>query len=154
MEFHMRTVTLLLITSLITVSLSSCAPRKLVPQAGYIKITPSTPSIVQNCKFLGDISDSNVHGSLWLESTPQERELDDTNFLKNEGKKLGANVVTLNKHQQVITKNKPVSPRLRIYRDSIKYDLEAKAYFCSPVSFKNINDSKPFKNQHNLPKDN
>jgi len=91
------TLTILLITS--------CVPRSLEP--GSERVTVIAPSKMQppkNCRFLGKISNSDVHGKelqfTW--GLEQNLKLDDINFLKNEGKKLDANLVILNKHQTLI----------------------------------------------------
>ena len=81
--------------------ISACGPRSLETGAENVHIKPSTAYIPKTCKFLGEISGVDVHGDMSLASSSQEMTLDDMNFLKNGGEKIGANVVVFKQHQLV-----------------------------------------------------
>jgi hypothetical protein len=88
----------ILVTLFITIGLMvGCGPRNLEAGAENISIIPNKAYIPNNCKFLGEISGTNVHGDMDLMSSRQDLALDHINFLKNEAKKLGANVVLFDK---------------------------------------------------------
>ncbi len=112
-----------------TFTIVGCAPRTLEPGSEMVKISYSAAS-ANNCKFKGDISSENIHGDMLITSSPQERELDDVNFLKNEGKRLGANLVVLAKHERIVTEQKNLTSKPRLLRRSVTYDIQGKAYLC------------------------
>lgn len=106
-----------------------CAPRTLVPGSEAVKLSYNA-SIARSCRFMGDVTSENIHGDMSLTASQQERELDDINFLKNEGKKLGANLVVLTKHEQIVTEKTNLTSKIRFPRRSITYDIQGKAYSC------------------------
>lgn len=88
---------------------------------------------------MGDISSENIHGNLSLTASQKERELDDINFLKNEGKKLGANTVIMVRHDQVISERQTygkLKQRSKIPR--VTYDVQGKAYSCPSGAVQSI----------------
>lgn len=129
----MRKLTLLLII-FSSVMIISCAPRQLNPEARNVKITASSSTVSNNCKFLGNITLESIHGDMSLTASQSDRKLDDINFLKNEGKKLGANVVTVLQHNSRLVERERIGALKPFIRVSTTYDIEAKAYAC-PVGF-------------------
>lgn len=114
---------------LTALALASCAPRTLEPGSETVKVSYNA-SIARNCKFKGDVTLENIHGDMLITASQQERELDDINFLKNEGKRLGANLVVLAKHDQIVTEQKNLSSKPHLSRRSVTYDIQGKAYLC------------------------
>lgn len=122
------TVSVLAAVSIATVG---CAPRMLDPGAQNTRIeTDQNHQLTKNCKYLGQISDANSHGGINFLSE-KAMELDDINFLKNEGTKLGANTVVFSQHQVVVSNEKSIVSKGRsgTYR-VVKHNVEGKAYFC------------------------
>lgn len=115
---------------LITPLLNSCVPRSLEPYAEKIHVIPDIASVPKSCKFLGEISCSNIHGESTYFSSDQNLELDDINFLKNRGVKLGANIILFKQHENIITKHQSWGPKHHIYSVAT-HNIKADAYFCS-----------------------
>ncbi len=117
-----------------------CAPRSL--NAGAENVHLSDYMVPKSCKFMGDIMNSNVHGDLYLESSIADLQKDDINFLKNEGAKLGANIVILTSHVSHETKIKAYGKTPRSITVN-EHSVIAKAYRCSsalmPASGKSLN---------------
>jgi hypothetical protein len=77
-----------------------CAgPRVLEPGAENVKIIKVTTILPKSCKFLGEISNDNVHGNMDILAPQKALKSDDIIFLKNEGNKLGANLVVFKQHR-------------------------------------------------------
>lgn len=114
----------LLISGLVT----GCAPRSL--NAGAESVHLSDYMVPKSCKFVGNIMNSNVHGDLYLESSIADLQKDDINFLKNEGAKLGANIVVLTSHISHETKIKTYGKTPRSITVN-EHSVIAKAYRCS-----------------------
>ena len=91
-------------TFLISCFLVGCGPRTLNMGAENIHLYDSRN--MKSCKFVGDIVNPSVHADLYLSSSVEDLQKDDINFLKNEGAKLGANVVVLVSHASYETKLK------------------------------------------------
>lgn len=138
----MRKVTVVFI-AFSTIFIISCAPRKLNPEAGQVKIADYSTNIARSCKFMGDIILESIHGDLKLSASQSERELDDINFLKNEGKKLEANVVALIRHDSRLVERKR-GGKLHFLKNKpyTTYDIQAKGYRCPEgmgvMSIKNV----------------
>lgn len=121
---------LYLIWTFLTISLLvGCGPRMLETGAENISIQTKAASLSKECKFIGIISGTDVHENMDLRSSPQELKLDDVNFLKNEGKKLGANVIVLKQHQ-ISTKEIKGPGKGRSYITVTPHNIEGDAYFC------------------------
>ena len=113
---------------LISVFLVGCAPRTL--NAGAQNVHLYDYLAPKSCKFMGDIVNSNVHGDLYLGSSVADLQKDDVNFLKNEGAKLGANVVVLVSHESYGIEKK----RLGKHPSTItinEHSVMGRAYYCS-----------------------
>lgn len=127
--------------------LVGCVPRLLEPDAQNITlIFGQKTQISERCKFLGKISGKDVHGRLLHFTWGLEKNLkkDDINFLKNEGRKLNANVVVFEKHQTLI---KRFYTSLSRHTDVSDHAIEGSAYRC-PIQmisslklFNNLKDS-------------
>lgn len=92
----MKKQILLLQAFLISGFLVSCTPRTLNTGAESVHVYDyRTP---KSCKFLGNITNQSVHSDLSFSSSAADLQKDDINYLKNEGSKLGANVVVLVSH--------------------------------------------------------
>lgn len=126
----------------IAFSTSGCAQRQLNYGAANV-VLYANKNIPKSCSFLGNISNSNVHADVDLRSSLQYTENDDIIFLKNEGAKLGANVVVLVEHKSVED-----YPRyMRGFSNIITpygHAIKAKAYMC-PSRIQNLNQ-KPISN--------
>lgn len=108
-----------------------CMPRHLEPDAKNITIVyDQNTRIVKNCKFLGKISDEDVHGTKIQFTWGLEKNqiLDDINFLKNEGRKFNANIVVFEKHQTLIKRYQHFSS-IR-HSDISIHSIEGSAYLC------------------------
>ncbi|HHX3354891.1 TPA: DUF4156 domain-containing protein [Legionella anisa] len=107
-----------------------CVPRSLEPDAVKVVIIyGQNTKMPKPCKPLGKISNRDVHGrklqfSLGLE---QNLKIDDINFLKNEGAKLGANVVVFEEHQTLIERHHALPGRTT---DISMHVIYAKTYQC------------------------
>jgi hypothetical protein len=120
-----------LITLFITIGLMvGCGPRNLEAGAENVSIIPNKAYIPNNCKFLGEISGTNVHGDMDLTSSQQDLALDHTNFLKNEAKRLGANVVIFDQPKSI---DKQIfTPGKHPHRTMVTtHDIVGSAYVCS-----------------------
>ncbi len=108
-----------------------CVPRSLKPGAQNITILyDHTISVLKSCTFLGKISGKDVHGTKIQFTWGLEKNLakDDINFLKNEGKKLNANVVVFEKHQNLVKRYQLWSPSR--HTDISNHTIEGSAYRC------------------------
>lgn len=124
----MNNLLLSLFALLIPGFLIGCAPRTLTSSAENVHLYSSTP---KSCKFMGDILNSSVHRDLFLGSSVADIQKDDINFLKNEGAKLGANVVVLVSHSSYQTKLKQFGKQPTSITVN-EHSVAAKAYDCSP----------------------
>lgn len=120
-----------MIVFMITGILVGCVPRHLEPGAQNITLLYDTNT--QNltaCKFLGKISGKDVHGMKLQFTWGLEKNLkkDDLNFLKNEGRKLNANVVVFEQHQNMIKRYYTLSPNR--HTDIEIHSIEGSAYRC------------------------
>jgi hypothetical protein len=119
------TVTLLII-GLIT----GCGPRAIAPGAEQINVKADhNTQVSRNCKFLGQISGADIHEQMDLRSTQQDLALDDVNFLKNEGARLGANVIVFKQHQ-LVDKRIPLPAKHIFYGTITTHNIEGDAYLC------------------------
>lgn len=124
----MNNKVILLIITCIALCVVGCGPRQLTRGAENVNLSGTAP---KSCQFLGSISDSNVHGDMDIRSSVQDLKRDDIVFLKNEGAKLGANVVVLMMHKSVELPPRYIkgsSKMVTIYEHAI----EANAYWCPP----------------------
>jgi hypothetical protein len=126
----MRNLSILIVLFLTTGFIVGCGPRNLEAGAENINIMPHKAYIPQNCKFLGKISGTNVHGNMDLNSSQQDLALDHINFLKNEGKQLGANVVLFDQPQLV---DEPIFTAGKHPHRAIvtTHNIVGSAYLCS-----------------------
>lgn len=125
----MNKVIFSVIIFLIASMMIGCVPRSLEPGAQNVAIFyAKSNQIPRNCKFLGKISNKDVHGEKLQFTWGLEKNLeaDDINFLKNEGLKLGANVVVFEKHQTLIERHQH-GPR---HSDISAHVIEGSAYLC------------------------
>lgn len=112
-------------------SIVGCMPRSLAPGAKNITIIyDQNTRILTGCKFLGKISGKDIHGKKLQFTWGLEKNLkiDDVNFLKNEGKKLNANVVVFEKHQTLIKRYQTFAPNR--HTDISIDSIEGSAYRC------------------------
>lgn len=108
-----------------------CVPRHLKPGAKNITVLyDQNTQNLKSCKFLGKISGKDVHGMKLQFTWGLEKNLkkDDINFLKNEGKKLNANVIVFEKHQNLIERYQTFSPSR--HTDIEIHSIEGSAYHC------------------------
>lgn len=108
-----------------------CVPRSLKPGAQNITIIyDHTIQNLKSCTLLGKISGKDVHGEKLQFTWGLEKNLkkDDINFLKNEGKKLNANVVVFEKHRNLIKRYQLWSPSR--HTDISNHTIEGNAYRC------------------------
>lgn len=124
----MRRIYCLLFFILMIELITSCASRELTLGAEKVYLYSQPP---KSCKFLGYITNPNVHGNSALGASNQDLKKDDINFLKNEGSKLGANVVVLNTHTRNEIKRR-AGGKTPIYTTSIEHNVSASAYLCPP----------------------
>lgn len=117
-----------IVTLLVIGLLSGCASRALNPSGEKVRIIPYTPN---NCKFMGEISENNVHGDMSLSATQQELTIDHTNFMKNAAAKMGANTVVFTK-PEIEEHTRQINPKMSLYRKHTAHNINAKAYLCSP----------------------
>jgi hypothetical protein len=107
-----------------------CGPRNLEAGAENINVMPYKAFIPKNCKFLGQISGTNVHANMDLTSSQQNLALDHINFLKNEAKRLGANVVLFDQPQLI---DKPIFLGKSSHRMIVTtHNILGSAYICPP----------------------
>lgn len=115
-----------LLAFFIILLISGCGTlRQLNPEGERVRLYTSYPT--QSCKFLGTITNSNVHEAF---GNQQELNMDTNNYLRNEGAKLGANVVVLVSHQSREFRrvySKALYPRATIIN---AHAVNAKAYRC------------------------
>lgn len=109
-------------------SIVSCAPRTLNTDAENIHIYNSR--VPKSCKFLGNIMNPSVHRDLNFSASAADLQKDDINYLKNEGAKLGANVVVLVSHTSYETTRKGFGKRPTTITFN-EHSLVGRAYRCS-----------------------
>ncbi|MDX1901901.1 MAG: DUF4156 domain-containing protein [Gammaproteobacteria bacterium] len=109
--------------------ISGCVPRILDPNAEGVYVVPDNET-VKECKYLGQINGNNIHGESTYFSSKDNLEKDDINFLRNAGRKLGANVVTFCQHQVIDTPHTSATPKKHYYTES-SHDIKGGAYSCS-----------------------
>ncbi|HHF7368331.1 TPA: DUF4156 domain-containing protein [Legionella bozemanae] len=115
-----------------------CVPRSLEPNAKKVMIIYNRSTKMANsCEFLGKISNSDVHGKKLQFTLGLEKNLktDDLNFLKNEGAKLGANLVVFEEHHTSIERYRSQPGHIT---DISIHAIYAKAYRCPPNLLKNM----------------
>lgn len=112
---------------LISGLLVGCAPRSLNTDAENIHIYNSRAP--KSCKFLGNIMNSSVHSDLNFSSSTADLQKDDINYLKNEGAKLGANVVVLVSHTSYETTRKGFGKRPTTITFN-EHSIVGRAYRC------------------------
>ncbi len=115
-----------------------CVPRSLEPDAGKVVIIyDKRAKALKSCQFISNVSNSDVHGKKLQFTLGLEKNLkiDDLNFLKNEGAKLGANVVVFEEHQTLIKRYHTLPSRTT---DISMHIIYAKAYQCPRYLIKNI----------------
>lgn len=118
-----------------------CVPRTLEPDAKNVAIAyDQNNQIAKTCQFLGKVSNKDVHGKELQFTWGLEKnlEIDDINFLKNEGLKLGANVVVFEKHQILIERHNRAGGR---HTDISMHVIEGSAYRCTSQMISAINKS-------------
>ncbi|MHB1948630.1 MAG: DUF4156 domain-containing protein [Gammaproteobacteria bacterium] len=111
--------------------IAGCASRSLEPGAENIGVIPDHHAqIPSGCKFLGKISGNNIHSeNVFISQKALEQ--DDINFLKNESNKLGANVVTFNQHQVIVTEHQSYQPKHQLRKYNVTtHNVEGNAYLC------------------------
>jgi hypothetical protein len=121
-----------------------CTPRALEPGAQNLNVAADhNLQVPKNCKFLGQISDANVHGGNVYFASEKAMELDDINFLKNEGARLGANVVVFTQHQIMTSTGKFYGPKnqIRTYK-VVKHNVQGNAYLCPQNAMPSLNQMK------------
>lgn len=122
-----RSLSLILSISLF---IYGCGPRSLRSGAENVQIYSYHAH--KSCRFLGDIINPSVHKNLNLSSSIEDIQKDDMNFLKNEGARLGANVVIISNHHTYQTKIKRYGRQIILKGDLTinEHYIEAKAYIC------------------------
>ncbi|HBC0494945.1 TPA: DUF4156 domain-containing protein [Legionella pneumophila] len=85
-----------------------------------------------NCRFLGIIKNPNVHEVMDIRSSLKDLEKDDNIFLKNEGAKLGANVIVLVTHTPREAHKRYVRGSKNLTTINI-HSVIANAYYCPHV---------------------
>lgn len=116
--------------------------RQLNPNAENISLATHASKF---CRFLGEIESFNVHRDLDIHTSLQNLKIDDIHFLKNEGAKIGANLVVLVQHTSIASPpeyRKGISGMIIIYAHSIK----AKAYWCAPNIIFKLRQQEGFSN--------
>lgn len=127
----MRTMHSAVFILLAAIVISGCVPRDLDPGADRILVVSNPKNYALNsCKLLGQISESDVH-KYSMTSSMQRLELDDINFLKNEGRKLGANIVVFNQHRIIVVTRESFLPK-RHKKKYSKHSINGSAYWCPP----------------------
>lgn len=119
-----------------------CLPRSLKPGAKNITILYDQHNKnLKSCTFLGKVSGQDVHGKKLQFTWGLEKNLekDDINFLKNEGKKLNANVVVFERHQDLIKRYQVFVPNR--YTDISIHSIEGSAYRCPSQMMSSIKRS-------------
>lgn len=127
-NFYMQRIAYSLLVILMIVLIAGCGPRKLNPGTENIYLYPQAP---KSCKFIGYVTDSNVHGNMDLQSSAQDLKKDDINFLKNESARLGANVVVLGEHNTNVVQRSRGGKNAKYY-PYYKHNINANAYLCPP----------------------
>lgn len=121
------------------VFLTACGPRSLSAGGNQVRVYNSVPT--SSCKFVGNISNPGVHDNLNLTASEDEMKKDDINYLKNEGARLGANVVVLVTHTSYQTQikryGKLAAHSKSPYMTVTSHKVTAKAYKCDNAQ--NIN---------------
>ena len=131
----MRKIFLSLFIFLVIGLTLGCGPRRLA--MGSERVYLSHEPAPQTCKFLGPITNANVHGDMLLQSSLEDLEKDDINFLKNEGAKLNANTVVLNSHEVIATQYR--RPKHQLYYTINSHSINANAYLCQPEVLDQLN---------------
>lgn len=127
-----------LLTILTVAFMAGCvtAPRSLEQNAEKVRVVKNVST---NCKFLGQIKDVNIHGDVFPGASERDLALDDINYLKNEGEKLGANVVVLQQHQVTTKKNTVPTGRHKTGTyNVISHDILGNAYYCPTNASKTV----------------
>lgn len=114
---------------LATIFLTGCISHTLTPNTEKVTVIPngSYGKILTSCKFLGQISNRDIHGDSTYFVSDENLKTDDIRFLKNEAIKLNANIVTFKKHEIV---SEPQATIRRRPNTKIKHAIEANAYSC------------------------
>lgn len=128
--------------------LTGCLPRSLEPCSKNVLIMPNNPYVCKECKFIGKIEGNNIHGEFTPFTSEENLLIDDINYLKNEGRKLNANVVVYKQHATIQTPHWSPIPKHHFYND-ITHNVQAEAYVCSleeirSISHKNINKNRNY----------
>ena len=102
--------------------ISGCATRELTAGGSNVSLYSQAP---KSCKFLGAISNPNVHENLDLR---ENEEKDHINYIKNESARLGGNAVVIS--SLIRTKVKRYYVRSSNYFMMESHAITAHAYYC------------------------
>lgn len=112
--------------------LAGCnGPREISYNIENIRVLKGVPSA--NCRFIANISNPSVHEKIDLKSSQEALNTDDNHYLKEQGMKLGANVIILTSHNSKFFMNRYVRNN-KIPQDIYTHSISGKAYYCSSVS--------------------
>ncbi|HAT1993803.1 DUF4156 domain-containing protein [Fluoribacter dumoffii] len=127
-----------------------CVPRSLEPNAKKVVIIYNQSTMAKSCEFLGKIFNSDVHGKKLHFTLGLEKNLktDDLNFLKNEGAKLGANLVVFEEHHTSIERYHPQPGHIT---DISIHAIYAKAYRCPPNLIKSMEQLNEYHHAYKNP---
>lgn len=111
--------------------ISGCAGlRQMNTGAENVNIYSSYPT--QNCRFLGVIQNPTVHEVMDFRSSLQDLNTDTNNFLRNEGLRLGANIVVFTAHKSSKLHDRYVLGSKELTTIYI-HSISANAYYCPSV---------------------
>lgn len=100
-----NTTTKLLIACAITGLLTACATAVIPLQPGAEKIKVTTSPAPKSCKLLGQVERNDKNGQSQSYASHEHLQQDALNTLRNQGLKLGANVIVLTQHDVVYAKH-------------------------------------------------
>lgn len=118
------------------VLLAGCTSTRLDADAKKVYVVPNNQGkflseVLNCCRRIGDISCQNIHGSVTPFASDEQLKANDIAFLKANASKVGANVVSFNKHVIIDVPTALQRHGRKYYVKSI-HNIYGTAYFCSP----------------------
>lgn len=75
-------------------------------QPGADKIVMATQSVPKSCRYLRQVSSSDINGSTQMYTSHKHLQADEINAMRNQALKLGANVVVVTDHRTTYVKRR------------------------------------------------
>lgn len=136
-----NTANKLLIACAITGLLTACATAVVPLQPGAENIKVITSPVPKSCKLLGQVERTDKNGQSQSYASHEHLQQDALNTLRNQGLKLGANVIALNQHDAVYAKHSLGKESVAKVTVLDNHTMAGNAYVCPTNIANQLSDS-------------